>query len=473
MHPLQLQVAVVRTAKATAVKPIDLLYFLKNTLQPDKYFQPLADKVQQYRATGNKALKQGLPAITPAALLSTRAGNVALADKLQHYSGFMQFDIDQQENPDLQSPTDAEALRDALKQLPEVAFVGLSASGAGVWGLVWVKHPERLKEHYQELVRKFDSFGITLDKSKGGNPTDLRFYSYDPNGYINPNPQQFTALPAPKPRPAQPPARYQHYQGNGWQKIVQQAVQEVASATDGQKHNALNKAAYTLGGLVGTGAIGEQEAQQMLEQALQGHNVKDWNHATRTIQRGLQQGANKPLSGTTQPYTAAKPAWAPKNHKQKQAVPAQVPPPTAEHEPATFDNEPEYNSQAAPAQVPPQPEAESHTEVHAAPLQPCIAKEATTTATAKEVQPVVQPVDRVKELASAVFGDYWSRSREHFFQRCIEFGADRKLMLLKGYVKPIDGGRHFEYQNPPKPPEYSERYKLHLNEDDYPAVWDI
>jgi hypothetical protein len=51
---------------------------------------------------------------------------------------------------------------------------------------VKVKHPERSREHFEQLKKDFASLGIILDPSKGGNPTDPRFYSYDPNAYLAP-----------------------------------------------------------------------------------------------------------------------------------------------------------------------------------------------------------------------------------------------------------------------------------------------
>jgi hypothetical protein len=65
-----------------------------------------------------------------------------------------------------------------------VAFTALSASGRGVWALVKVAEPENIGAHFEQLDRDFQSLGIALDTSKGGNPSDLRIYSFDPDAVI-------------------------------------------------------------------------------------------------------------------------------------------------------------------------------------------------------------------------------------------------------------------------------------------------
>ena len=47
-----------------------------------------------------------------------------------------------------------------------------------------IKNLDRYSDHFKQLSIDFASIGIKLDTSKGGNPTDLRIYSYDPQAYI-------------------------------------------------------------------------------------------------------------------------------------------------------------------------------------------------------------------------------------------------------------------------------------------------
>ena len=128
-----------------------------------------------------RKLKQLLPAITPSAELWTREADVPSDKKIKSHSGFMQFDIDLKDNPSI---TDAAQLRDTISLNPYIAVCMLSASGKGIWGLVKVACLDYFHEHYEQLKRDFQGIGIMIDPSKGGNPCDLRFYTYDPDAYV-------------------------------------------------------------------------------------------------------------------------------------------------------------------------------------------------------------------------------------------------------------------------------------------------
>ena len=141
----------------------------------------LLEVVKSYRQTGDKNLKLSLPAISPGALMRTRSKEVDLHERIERLTGWMQFDIDLKDNPGL---TDAASLRDMLKRNVFVAFSSLSVSGKGVWGLIKVSDTSRYRQHFEQLMIDFARREIILDKSKGGNPTDLRLFSYDPEAYI-------------------------------------------------------------------------------------------------------------------------------------------------------------------------------------------------------------------------------------------------------------------------------------------------
>ena len=106
----------------------------------------------------------------------------------------MQFDVDPEGNPNV---SNWPALRDQLSLIREILYCGLSASGNGVWGIINVNDPTRYKEHFESLKKDFLSFGIVLDRSKGGNPTDLRYYSYDQDAYIADEYSVYCNLPTP------------------------------------------------------------------------------------------------------------------------------------------------------------------------------------------------------------------------------------------------------------------------------------
>jgi hypothetical protein len=137
--------------------------------------------VLEYRASGDKELKMKIPAFCPGALLKSRKASLSTEERIDKLTGWMQFDIDAKDNPHIES---AEQLRHALSKNTYTAFCSLSTSGKGVWGLVKVKDVTDYKQCFEQLKRDYAYFGVNLDPSKGGNPLDLRYYTYDPDAYI-------------------------------------------------------------------------------------------------------------------------------------------------------------------------------------------------------------------------------------------------------------------------------------------------
>lgn len=180
-------------------RPVNLLRWLTS----DKY----RAEVEAIRQTSDKAdrdlLKAKLPAITPSGLFTRRE-----AGCLVQHSGLLQFDIDWKEN---QHISNFEDLKTELCKIKNVAYCGLSVSGAGYWGLIPIAQPQRHKEHFEALRQYFAQFEVILD-DKPKNVASLRGYSYDPEGYFNHSataynqyiqaePQQYERQSAPQQRP--------------------------------------------------------------------------------------------------------------------------------------------------------------------------------------------------------------------------------------------------------------------------------
>jgi hypothetical protein len=185
-----------KSTKST--KAVKLLKWLKT----DKYF----DRVQKVRNAESeaeqKALKKKLlPCITPSGLFD-EAHSV---DALIEHSGFMAFDIDDDANPDID---DWQALKHQISNIKQVAYCGLSVSGAGVWGLVPIAYTEHHKKHFEAMEAKFAESGIVLDKGCK-DISRLRYYSWDPDGYFNEDAEPFKLIAKPKPkRKSTPPKSY-------------------------------------------------------------------------------------------------------------------------------------------------------------------------------------------------------------------------------------------------------------------------
>lgn len=132
-----------------------------------------------------------LPACTPSGTWKDRKAETTTPDTL---NGWVQFDID-----GIDDAGKAAELRAALSRIPEIGFCGLSVSGANLWGLVKVKHPDKAVQHFQQLREDFARFGIRIDSV--GKPKQLRFYSYDPAAYIAERVTEYAGLPTPKAAP--------------------------------------------------------------------------------------------------------------------------------------------------------------------------------------------------------------------------------------------------------------------------------
>lgn len=150
-----------------------------------------APLIERIRATTDKderaKLKAQLPCFTPSGTFSRRA-----AEGLVSHSCLMQFDIDPKENPLLSLQT-APHFRAQISNFPQVAYCALSASGAGVWGVVPIAHPDQHKAHFEALKADFAGWGIAIDAACS-NVDRLRFYSYDPEAYFNTEATIYTNL---------------------------------------------------------------------------------------------------------------------------------------------------------------------------------------------------------------------------------------------------------------------------------------
>lgn len=135
-------------------------------------------------------LKIKLPCFTPSGTFSHRS-----AAGLVKHSGLVQFDIDPKQNPWL-TALNAPAVRDDIANFNYVAYCALSASGAGVWGVVPIADPDQHAAHYKALISDFEGWGVNIDTSCQ-NVDRLRFWSYDPAAYFNPNAVLYSKIDVP------------------------------------------------------------------------------------------------------------------------------------------------------------------------------------------------------------------------------------------------------------------------------------
>lgn len=107
-----------------------------------------------------------------------------------------------------------------------------------------------------------------------------------------------TLLRPPEPLPARLHGR--RYTGNGArpQAMVRRALDRVAGAAEGHRHDTLRAAARTIGGLLDAADLSRDHAAGLLLDAIvrAGGAAVDQRNATATIQYGLERGAAAPLT---------------------------------------------------------------------------------------------------------------------------------------------------------------------------------
>lgn len=200
-------------------------------------------------------LKSKLSCYTPAALLATKAKNQV---EVIHRTGVMQLDFDY----DGISEYDIEELKQCVFSLPFIGFCGLSCSGDGFYALGLIAEPEKLADYAEHCFCVLLDYGIKADKSKGKKVENLRYVSYDANMLIRHDPEplqvkHFRKLIEPK----------QQYNSNntsinltGYKSnkaLIEKELAIIQSAQVGGRWEAVQRAAYTLGGLCEPGLLPE------------------------------------------------------------------------------------------------------------------------------------------------------------------------------------------------------------------------
>lgn len=228
--------------------------------------------------TAKRLKRDKLPCILFAGKFSMR--NDA---SLQEHSGLTVMDFDH---------VDVEHTKAELAKQPWIYLAFRSPSGDGVKAVAripadGIRHRGHFRAIQQALsyLPGFDPTSI--------NPSRICFESYDPDIYVNPHATEFTDYidEAPKPEVKAPERKALI---TDYVKL-NQAVQMVIQAPDGQKHQELLKAARLCGGWVTGGQVDEQDAIQALERAIGTRNVDDIQQARQTIADGLKHGKEAPL----------------------------------------------------------------------------------------------------------------------------------------------------------------------------------
>jgi hypothetical protein len=274
-------------------KTISLMQWLHSCKHGCRY----SKQVLRYRETKQDSLKKSLPLVTVGAVCE---GGRKMKH-VSHRTGWIALDIDGKDNPHL---SNAKHLRDEVANIRNVAFSGLSVSGNGVWALIKIENPDQQAEYFHEIQQDFlELFGIKLDNSKGRNPNDARFYSYDPDAIIKESFIPYRKLS--KELPNSPvylneldDSRNYHkdFCGNGTRygvAALQSELKLLEQTSDGNRNNQLFKSSAQLASLVASNCLNEFEVRNLLEQSARFIGLTD-KEIHQTVESGFKKGLQNP-----------------------------------------------------------------------------------------------------------------------------------------------------------------------------------
>ena len=263
------------------------------------------ETVERIRAIEDKAerdkLKATLPAITPSGVFSYRA-----ADCLMEHSGLICLDIDLKGNEAIGNFFE---LKEQLVKIPNVAFCIKSVSGKGYAVGIPLAYPERHGQHFDALKRIFERLGIQIDKACR-DVSRLRGYSYDEDIYLNDNAKVFTLYDEPKKSAAnyvQRPATSYTQQNDP----LEACLKIIQNSHEGERHNALLKAARLAGGYIAAGLLDEAYAENELENEFGRREIGSRYKPLKTIRDGIAHGKLEPIREQEKAIQAPQPLGYP------------------------------------------------------------------------------------------------------------------------------------------------------------------
>jgi hypothetical protein len=172
--PLHVVVSTLAQAKSTDLAQDNCLY--KCLMDPKDEYRSIIQTIRQETDTEKiRNLKKQLPAFFPSGLYLRRG-------ILKEYSGLICIDIDFKDNVEYIGFDQLKT--DLFPKFDSIAYGGSSVSGKGYFVLFVNADQDKHLEVFREIQCAFKQHGIKIDTSKK-NTTDLRFYSFDLDPYIN------------------------------------------------------------------------------------------------------------------------------------------------------------------------------------------------------------------------------------------------------------------------------------------------
>lgn len=282
---LNKEVSIYRNAKdTTSTLTVPLLAWLTS-----KKYLPLQEKIRKAKDKAEKSrLKSLMPMITPSGIFSERNQN-----SLIKHSGFIAIDIDRAATN--QFITNWGDLPNLLTQLKNIAYFGRSVGGEGFWALVPIAFPDKHKAHFRALQQAFSRLGIELDPAPS-NVASCRFFSHDPEAYINPNATPFSATieeeaPTPTPTPTTSGGN------NGW--LLDWLIKEIRNAPFGERHATRLRLGRLAGGYIAGGLLPADAGETLVSAYINDYGSKAERKEIKAIRDGIKNGMQSPIFETS------------------------------------------------------------------------------------------------------------------------------------------------------------------------------
>lgn len=189
------EISMFRNVKDTEPIPFPLEYWLYQTLNP---IDETNDKVEKYRETFDKTIKESLPCCTVSASFTTYRD----LDHIKKKNGLICIDIDRFTKSKIKRSNnciDMQLAKEMLMYHPSTLYCGYSCSGDGIYAILKIFDANRLDEYFEFFRDRFSRIGINIDESCK-DYTRLRFFSVDDEGYFNANAKAYKIPEKKKPK---------------------------------------------------------------------------------------------------------------------------------------------------------------------------------------------------------------------------------------------------------------------------------
>lgn len=189
-------------------------------------------------------------------------------DSLIRHSGVVALDFDHVE--------DVPALKKQLSEDEYIVAAWTSTSGNGVHALMQVENPAKHKEHYEEIINRYD-----VDP-KCKNVSRFLWESYDPDIYVN-----FDAVPFPHMPKAEKIEA-------DWRKVTK-PLEMIRNAVPGTRHDTILRASKLMGGYVSGGSVEYDKARDLLRQEVRLLGMDDEQVQFLAVDDGMREGVGLPI----------------------------------------------------------------------------------------------------------------------------------------------------------------------------------